>query len=164
MVNLSPTEESYFESLCTLRFAKQVNQCELGKPKRQLKDAPASLQANAAASSSQFVEDEEPEQESAVDEPQQTGPAQPKTPSRAHATATPSASAAALQTTEKSASAKMVASASVTSLLPGSSSSSSSSSSSLLKATASSASSGVRRPATASASSASTAAKKMARK
>lgn len=36
MVNLSPTDESYFESLCSLRFAKQVNQCELGKPKRQL--------------------------------------------------------------------------------------------------------------------------------
>jgi kinesin family protein C1 len=36
MVNLSPTDDSYFESLCSLRFAKQVNQCELGKPKRQL--------------------------------------------------------------------------------------------------------------------------------
>lgn len=39
MVNLSPTEESYFESVCSLRFASQVNQCELGKPKRQMKDA-----------------------------------------------------------------------------------------------------------------------------
>jgi len=38
---LSPTEESYFESVCSLRFASQVNQCELGKPKRQMKDAAA---------------------------------------------------------------------------------------------------------------------------
>ncbi|KAG7394946.1 hypothetical protein PHYBOEH_004428 [Phytophthora boehmeriae] len=37
MVNLSPTLESASESLCSLRFAKQVNQCELGKPKRQIK-------------------------------------------------------------------------------------------------------------------------------
>ncbi len=39
MVNLSPTYESYFESLCSLRFASQVNQCELGKPKRSVKEA-----------------------------------------------------------------------------------------------------------------------------
>ncbi len=39
MVNLSPTEESFQESLCSLRLAKQINQCELGKPKRQLKDS-----------------------------------------------------------------------------------------------------------------------------
>ena len=39
MVNLSPTYESYYESLCSLRFASQVNQCELGKPKRFLKEA-----------------------------------------------------------------------------------------------------------------------------
>ncbi len=38
MVNLSPTEESFYESLCSLRLAKQVNQCELGKPKKQLKE------------------------------------------------------------------------------------------------------------------------------
>ena len=37
-MNLSPTEESYYESLCSLRLAKQVNQCELGKPKKQLRD------------------------------------------------------------------------------------------------------------------------------
>lgn len=43
MVNLSPTDESYFESLCTLRFAKAVNQCELGRPRRhmQMGDGPA---------------------------------------------------------------------------------------------------------------------------
>ncbi|KAL0583158.1 hypothetical protein ABG067_006925 [Albugo candida] len=37
MVNLSPTFESANETLCSLRFAKQVNQCELGKAKRQIK-------------------------------------------------------------------------------------------------------------------------------
>ena len=41
MVNLSPTESSYGESLCALRFAQAVNKCELGRPKRQLKDAPS---------------------------------------------------------------------------------------------------------------------------
>lgn len=59
LVNLSPTEESYFESLCSLRFAAQVNQCELshyGKPKRQLKEsAPAASESStpSAASNSQ---------------------------------------------------------------------------------------------------------------
>jgi len=38
MVNLSPTEESFHESLCSLRLAKQINQCELGKPKKQVKE------------------------------------------------------------------------------------------------------------------------------
>lgn len=38
MVNLSPTEESFSESLSALRFAQSVNQCELGKPKRNLKE------------------------------------------------------------------------------------------------------------------------------
>ena len=41
MVNLSPTDQSYYESLCSLRFASQVNQCELGKPKRFMKEANA---------------------------------------------------------------------------------------------------------------------------
>lgn len=38
MVNLSPTEESYYESLCSLRFAATVNKCELGRPKKQIQD------------------------------------------------------------------------------------------------------------------------------
>jgi kinesin family protein C1 len=46
MVNLSPTELSAQESLCSLRFAAQVNQCELGKAKRSLED----LDADDAAS------------------------------------------------------------------------------------------------------------------
>ncbi|KAJ0406071.1 hypothetical protein ATCC90586_005895 [Pythium insidiosum] len=37
MVNVSPTAESAGETLCSLRFAQQVNKCELGKPKRQIK-------------------------------------------------------------------------------------------------------------------------------
>lgn len=41
MVNLSPTDESYFESLCSLRFASTVNKCELGKPKKAVKDTAA---------------------------------------------------------------------------------------------------------------------------
>lgn len=37
MVNLSPTCASLDESLCSLRFAQQVNHCELGHPVRQIK-------------------------------------------------------------------------------------------------------------------------------
>jgi hypothetical protein len=51
MVNLSPTSESYFESLCSLRFASQVNQCELGKPKRFLKEASGGATASAGSKS-----------------------------------------------------------------------------------------------------------------
>jgi len=46
LVNLSPTEESFQESLSTLRFAKQVNQCELGKAKK-------SIQADVSDTASQ---------------------------------------------------------------------------------------------------------------
>ena len=38
ILNLSPTELSVQESLCSLRFAAQVNKCELGKAKRSLED------------------------------------------------------------------------------------------------------------------------------
>merc|ERR1712038_600485 len=38
VVNLSPTEKSTQESLCSLRFAAQVNKCELGKAKRSLEE------------------------------------------------------------------------------------------------------------------------------
>lgn len=37
MVNLSPTYLSLDESLCSLRFAQNVSQCELGAPSRQIK-------------------------------------------------------------------------------------------------------------------------------
>jgi hypothetical protein len=52
MVNLSPTMESFHESLCSLRLAKQINQCELGKPKKQVKEAASSSgPSNSFASS-----------------------------------------------------------------------------------------------------------------
>lgn len=36
IVNLSPTFESYNETLCSLRFASQVNSCIVGKAKKQI--------------------------------------------------------------------------------------------------------------------------------
>jgi len=38
LVNLSPTELSVQESLCSLRFARHVNKCELGKAKRNMEE------------------------------------------------------------------------------------------------------------------------------
>ncbi len=56
-VNLSPTHESYFETLCSLRFAQSVNKIELGRAVRNVTEAdlddggaPAPAAAPAAAS------------------------------------------------------------------------------------------------------------------
>ena len=38
MVNLSPTAESYNESLSAMKFASMVNKCELGKAKKHIKE------------------------------------------------------------------------------------------------------------------------------
>lgn len=39
-VNVSPTEASYFETLCSLRFAAAVNKVELGKAQRNVQEVP----------------------------------------------------------------------------------------------------------------------------
>lgn len=53
MVNLSPTVLSLDESLCSLRFAQNVSQCELGAPVRQIKSrASAGSSAPSSGSSS----------------------------------------------------------------------------------------------------------------
>jgi len=56
VVNLSPTEMSTQESLCSLRFASQVNKCELGKAKRSLEevdeDDAASISSSMSGASS----------------------------------------------------------------------------------------------------------------
>lgn len=53
IVNLSPTLASAGESLCSLRFASQVSQCELGKPK------PKRTQLNAAGNGDDDTEMQE---------------------------------------------------------------------------------------------------------
>lgn len=50
-VNLSPTDESYFESLCSLRFASNVNQVELGKAQRNVVELPLNGEKKAGTKS-----------------------------------------------------------------------------------------------------------------
>lgn len=52
MVNLSPTFASLDESLCSLRFAQNVSQCELGAPVRQIKARSSFYGKEALAASS----------------------------------------------------------------------------------------------------------------
>lgn len=51
-VNLSPTEASVQESLCSLRFASKVNKCELGKAKRTVEEATTKTSSKRGAVSS----------------------------------------------------------------------------------------------------------------
>lgn len=55
VVNLSPTEKSTQESLCSLRFAAQVNKCELGKAKRSLEEVDEEDAASISSSMSSKV-------------------------------------------------------------------------------------------------------------
>lgn len=52
LANLSPTEMSTQESLCSLRFASQVNKCELGKAKRSLEEVDEEDAASISSSMS----------------------------------------------------------------------------------------------------------------
>jgi kinesin family protein C1 len=56
LVNMSPTEQSTPETLCSLRFAAQVNKCELGKAKRSLEEVDdedaASISSNMSGNAS----------------------------------------------------------------------------------------------------------------
>jgi kinesin family protein C1 len=98
MVNLSPTQESFQESLCSLRLAKQINQCELGKPKKQIKEASAPAASTKTANPVLEAITETPTPSKAV----------PNTPSRVASSKQMSASlstASALAAASSSASA-----------------------------------------------------------
>merc|ERR1712038_1533954 len=60
LVNLSPTEESTQETLCSLRFASQVNKCELGKAKRSLEEVDEEDAASISSSMSGAVPRKKP--------------------------------------------------------------------------------------------------------
>lgn len=81
---MSPTEASFFESLSSLRFANTVSQCELGKPKRKLKDV-----SNDSGSSKSFPTSDNVEEVSAP------------TPSKKTPSATSSTTTAAAQMSSK---------------------------------------------------------------
>ncbi len=55
LVNLSPTEQSYFESLCALRFASQVNKCELGQARKNVQVAQDSGSSTGPGSTTSSV-------------------------------------------------------------------------------------------------------------
>lgn len=50
MVNLSPTVDSHHETLCSLRFAERVNQCQLGRPERRMQTLAGGGEGGAAKS------------------------------------------------------------------------------------------------------------------
>jgi kinesin family protein C1 len=51
LVNVSPTQLSQQETTCSLRFASQVNQCELGRAAAQVQDL-AAVEASSSSSNS----------------------------------------------------------------------------------------------------------------
>ena len=52
IVNVSPTTASGGETLCSLRFAKQVNQTELGKAKKNVSSSRGGARGSSSSSSS----------------------------------------------------------------------------------------------------------------
>ena len=48
MLNLSPTAESYNESLSAMKFASMVNKCELGKAKQHIEESQLQLERSVS--------------------------------------------------------------------------------------------------------------------